>query len=47
MMSAEDRTLLVLIEQLGCDPEIMRSGNPVILLTSNLSDLHMAIRSAS
>jgi SpoVK/Ycf46/Vps4 family AAA+-type ATPase len=25
----------------------MRSGNPVILLTSNLSDLHMAIRSAS
>ena len=47
MMSAEDRTLLVLIEQLGRDPEIMRSGNPVILLTSNLSDLHMAIRSAS
>jgi transitional endoplasmic reticulum ATPase len=47
MMSAEDRTLLVLIEQLGRDPEIVHSGNPVILLTSNLSDLHVAIRSAS
>ncbi|MBE3066887.1 MAG: ATP-binding protein [Chloroflexi bacterium] len=47
MMSAEDRTLLVLIEQLGRDPEIMHSGNPVILLTSNLTDLHVAIRSAS
>jgi SpoVK/Ycf46/Vps4 family AAA+-type ATPase len=47
MMSAEDRTLLVLIEQLGRDPEIVHSGNPVILLTSNLTDLHVAIRSAS
>ena len=47
MMSGEDRTMLVLVEQLGRDPEIVRSGNPVILLTSNLTDLHAAIRAAS
>jgi transitional endoplasmic reticulum ATPase len=47
MMSPEDRTLLVLVEQLGRDPEIMRSGNPVILLTANLTDLHQTIRAAS
>ena len=47
MMSAEDRNLLVLIEQLGRDPEIEASGNPVILLTPNLTDLHQSIRAAS
>ena len=47
MMSSEDRTLLVLVERLGRDPEIMQSGNPVILLTANLTDLHQTIRAAS
>ena len=47
MMSSEDRTLLVLVEKLGRDPEIMQSGNPVILLTANLTDLHQTIRAAS
>jgi len=46
-MSPDDRTLLVMIEQLGRDPEIVQSGNPVILLTANLNDLHEAVRSAS
>jgi transitional endoplasmic reticulum ATPase len=47
MMSPDDRTILVLMEQLGRDPEVMSAGNPVILLTSNLADVHIAIRSAS
>ena len=47
MMSSEDRTLLVLVEKLGRDPEIMQSGNPVVLLTANLTDLHQTIRAAS
>ncbi len=47
MMSPEDRTLLVFAEQLGRDADIMHSGNPVILLTANLTDLHQSIRAAS
>jgi transitional endoplasmic reticulum ATPase len=47
MMSPDDRTILVLLEQLGRDPEIMSSGNLAILLTSNLTDINVAIRAAS
>lgn len=47
MMSPEDRTLLVLLQQLGRDPEIEASGNPIILLAPDLTELHPAIRAAS
>jgi ATP-dependent 26S proteasome regulatory subunit len=47
MMSPEDRTTLVMLEEIGRDPEIEASGNPIILLARNLADLHQMIRASS
>jgi SpoVK/Ycf46/Vps4 family AAA+-type ATPase len=46
-MGVGDRTALLTIERWGRDPRIMSSGNIVILLTTNLSDLHPKLRAAS
>lgn len=46
-MSADDRTVLVTLERWGNDPQIESAGNPVFLVTSNLTDLHASIRAAS
>jgi transitional endoplasmic reticulum ATPase len=46
-MSADDRTVLVTLERWGRDPYIQATGNPVFLVTSNLTDLHASIRAAS
>jgi len=46
-MSADDRTILVTLERWGRDPQIQATGNPVFLVTSNLTDLHASIRAAS
>jgi len=46
-MSPEDRTILVTLSRWGNDPEIAATGNPVFLLTENLTGLHPAIRAAS
>jgi transitional endoplasmic reticulum ATPase len=46
-MSADDRTVLVTLERWGRDPQIQATGNPVFLITSNLTDLHSSIRAAS
>jgi SpoVK/Ycf46/Vps4 family AAA+-type ATPase len=46
-MSAEDRTNLITVQRWGRDPDIVRSGNPVFLVTENLADLHASIRAAS
>lgn len=46
-MSADDRTVLVTLERWGRDPQIQATGNPVFLVTSNLTDLHTSIRAAS
>lgn len=47
MMVPEDRNVLVTIESWAKDPEILESGNPIFLITSNLSDLHQSVRAAS
>ena len=46
-MSAEDRTNLITVQRWGRDPDVVRSGNPVFLVTANLADLHTSIRAAS
>ncbi len=46
-MSADDRTILVTLERWGRDPLVQATGNPVFLVTSNLTDLHASIRAAS
>lgn len=46
-MSSDDRTVLVTLERWGRDPQIQATGNPVFLITSNLTDLHTSIRAAS
>jgi SpoVK/Ycf46/Vps4 family AAA+-type ATPase len=46
-MGVGDRTALLTIERWGRDPRIMSSSNIVILLTTNLSDLHPKLRTAS
>jgi transitional endoplasmic reticulum ATPase len=46
-MSADDRTVLVTLERWGRDPQIQATGNPVFMITSNLTDLHASIRAAS
>jgi len=43
----DDRTNLVMALQWGRDPQIILSGNPVFLVTENLTDMHSAIRAAS
>lgn len=46
-MSAEDRTNLITVQRWGRDPDVVRSGNPVFLVTANLADLQTSIRAAS
>jgi SpoVK/Ycf46/Vps4 family AAA+-type ATPase len=46
-MGIGDRTALITLERWGRDPAIMGSGNIVILLVRNLSDLHPSLRAAS
>lgn len=43
----DDRTNLVMALQWGRDPKIMSSGNPVLLISENYSDLHSQLRAAS
>lgn len=45
-MSPEDRTALATISRWGHDPDIVKSGNPVILITGNLTALHSELRAA-
>jgi len=47
MMSPEDRTNLVLLSRLGTDRQVVDSGNMVILVTANLSEVHPDLRAAS
>lgn len=47
MMMPADRDCLVMMERWGRDPDITAAGNPVILITANLGDLHEAVRTAS
>lgn len=47
MMSPADRTALVTLERWGSDKRIADSGNIIILITENLSELHPAIRRAA
>jgi len=46
-MSPDDRTALVTLQRWGRDPQMMSSGNMVILVTANLADIHPALRAAS
>jgi SpoVK/Ycf46/Vps4 family AAA+-type ATPase len=46
-MSIGDRTALITLERWGRDAAIMGTGNIVILLVRNLSDLHPSLRAAS
>lgn len=46
-MSPDDRTNIVTLQRWGRDAKIQAAGNPVILTTSNLSDLASSIRAAS
>lgn len=46
-MSPEDRDSVITLQKWARDPGLANRGNPVILLTSNLTDLHSAIRAAS
>jgi hypothetical protein len=46
-MAPGDRTALITIERWGRDPAIIGTGNIVILLARNLSDLHPSLRAAS
>jgi len=47
MMTPQDRNVLVILESWAKDPEIIEAGNPIFLITNNLSDLHQSIRAAS
>lgn len=47
MMSPDDRAVLVTLERLGADKDLASRGNPLILVTENVSDLHPALRRAS
>ena len=44
-MSPEDRTVIVTLQRWARDPEIAASGNLVVLVTTNLVDLHPSSRS--
>jgi len=46
-MSPDDRTALVTLQRWGRDPQMMSTGNMVILVTANLADIHPALRAAS
>lgn len=46
-MGADDRTVLVILQELARDPRIVSVGPPVFLITENPSDVHPALRSAS
>src|SRR5206468_1016552 len=46
-MAPGDRTALITVERWGRDPAIIGTGNIVILLARNLSDLHPSLRAAS
>ena len=46
-MSPDDRTALVTLQRWGRDPQMMSTGNMVILITANLADIHPALRAAS
>ncbi len=46
-MSPDDRTALVTLQRWGRDPQLMATGNMVILITANLADIHPALRAAS
>ncbi len=46
-MSVGDRTALITLERWGRDAAIMSTGNIVILLARNLTDLHPSLRAAS
>ncbi len=47
LMSQEDRAVLVTLERLGSDQAIVQTGNALILLTENVTDLHPSLRRAS
>lgn len=47
VMSPEDRTNLVTISTWGNDPEIAKTGNIIVLVTGNLTDIHSQVRAAS
>ncbi|MDD5510801.1 MAG: ATP-binding protein [Dehalococcoidales bacterium] len=47
MMIPEDRDALVTIESWARDPGIVAAGNPIFLITNNVSDIHQAVRAAS
>jgi len=46
-MSPADRDVLVTVSRWGRDPEIVAGGNPIFLITPNLSAVHAAVRAAS
>jgi transitional endoplasmic reticulum ATPase len=46
-MSPADRDVLVAISRWGRDAEVVTSGNPVFLVTPNLSTVNAAVRAAS
>ncbi|MFQ5695923.1 MAG: ATP-binding protein, partial [Terriglobia bacterium] len=46
-MSPDDRTALVTLQRWGRDPQLMSTGNMVVLVTANLADVHPALRAAS
>lgn len=45
--SPEDRTILTMTMDWGTDPQIIASGNIVILMTRDLEDVHSSLRAAS
>ncbi len=47
MMPPADRDVLVAVSRWGRDPQIATAGNPVFLITPNLSALNPAVRAAS
>ncbi|MDQ6747112.1 MAG: ATP-binding protein [Candidatus Dormibacteraeota bacterium] len=47
MMGEADRTHLIILARWGRDPAIQATGNPVVLVTANLADLHPTLRAAS
>ena len=46
-MSPADRNVLTILRRWGTMPRIVRSGNPIFLITESLTDLHQSIRTAS
>lgn len=47
IMSVEDRTNLITLQKWGRDMAMANAGNPIYLITSNLTDIHPSIRAAS